>query len=418
MLSKQPKLEGNGKPSPGVDAFATLFVGYRASVKKTITRKDVETFAELSGDYNELHVSDEFAARSEFERLVVHGLLHASLLSNLCGSKLPGQGGLCLSQAFNFTRPVFIGDTVEAVGTVKSIDPVTRVIVIETEILNQHGERVLEGEAKVKILRLATPQSKQPIQRAEAMANLLTGEVALVTGASRGIGRAIAGTLAAHGATVWINYNRSQGAAESLAADIKAMGGTCFTAKADVTHDREVAAMIDAVAQKGGLDILVNNAGPKIVSGSFHDQTWANMQSAFDQVVGGVFRVTKTALPLLTRSKGRMVNVLAAAVLGRTALTWLPYVTAKGALLSFTKNLAQELGPSGVRVNMVSPSMVDTDLVSNVPEKIRQMAVSRTPLRRIATAQDVAGAVLLLVSPYADFVTGDNLLVTGGEVMV
>ena len=87
-------------------------------------------------------------------------------------------------------------------------------------------------------------------------------------------------------------------------------------------------------------------------------------------------------------------------------------------MLSFSKNLAQELGPSGVRVNMVSPSLVDTDLVSNIPEKVRQMTVGRTPLRRLATGEDVAGAVLFLASPYAEFVTGDNMLVTGGEVML
>jgi 3-oxoacyl-[acyl-carrier protein] reductase len=417
MSSEQQKREAAGGMLEGPDGFSALVVGHRVSVKKTITRQDVETFAALSGDYNELHVSDEFAARTEFEQIVVHGLLHASLLSNLCGSQIPGQGGLCLSQAFNFTKPVFIGDTVEAIGTVKSLDPVTRVIGINTEIFNQHGERVLEGEAKVKVLRLSS-RSAKPITRVESMSNLLTGKVALVTGASRGIGRAIAGMLAMHGATVWINYNRSRGAAESAAAEIKQLGGNCLTVKADVTQDDEVVAMFEAIAQKGGLDILINNAGPKIVSGSFEDQSWANMQSAFDQVVGSVFRVTKAALPQLTRSKGRIVNVVAAAVLGRTALTWMPYVTAKGALLSFTKNLAQELGPSGIRVNMVSPSMIDTDLVSDIPAKIRQMAVSRTPLRRIATVDDVAGAVLFLVSPYADFVTGDNLLVTGGEVMV
>ena len=86
--------------------------------------------------------------------------------------------------------------------------------------------------------------------------------------------------------------------------------------------------------------------------------------------------------------------------------------------MGMSKNLAQELGPAGVTVNMVSPTMVDTDLTSNVPDRIRQMMVSRTPLRRMATVDDVAGAVLFLASPYADFVTGDNLLVTGGDVML
>jgi 3-oxoacyl-[acyl-carrier protein] reductase len=110
--------------------------------------------------------------------------------------------------------------------------------------------------------------------------------------------------------------------------------------------------------------------------------------------------------------------VVSSAALGRTAHGWLPYVTAKAALLGMSKNLAQELGPAGVRVNMVSPSLVATDLTADVPDRIRQMMVSRTPLRRLATPQDVAGAVLFLVSPYADFVTGENLLVAGGDVML
>jgi 3-oxoacyl-[acyl-carrier protein] reductase len=399
------------------DSFAALSVGQQASVKKTIRREDVEAFAALSGDYNALHVDDEFAARTEFEQLVVHGFVHASLLSNLCGSKIPGQGGLCLSQAFDFKRPVFIGDTVEAIGTITSLDPHTRVIEIKTEIVNQRGERVLEGEAKVKVLRLSAPQSAKPTQGSSSISDLLTGQVALVTGASRGIGRAIASMLAAHGASVWINYNRSQGAAETAASEIRVAGGTCFTIKADVTREADVNEMLETIARQGGIDILVNNAGPKIQSAAFDEQTWSNMESTFEQIVGGAFRVTQAALPHLRKSKGKIVNVLAAAAFGRTAHNWLPYITAKTALLAFSKNLAQEVGPSGIRVNMVSPSMVDTDLVSDLPEKVRQMALSRTPLRRLATVNDVAGAVLFLVSPYSEFMTGDNLLVTGGEVM-
>jgi 3-oxoacyl-[acyl-carrier protein] reductase len=400
------------------DPFALLEIGSSASIRKTISREDVETFATLSGDYNGLHVDEEFAARTEFEQIVVHGLLHASILSGLFGTKLPGSGALCLSQAFDFTKPVFIGDTVEATGTVLAMDPTTRVIDVRTEILNQKGERVLEGKAKVKVLRLAPRRVANPQKRVSSMANLLTGKVALVTGASRGIGRAIAGTLAAHGATVWINYNRSQRAAEDVASEIKEDGGNCFTVKADVTKTDEVAAMIETAARQNGIDILVNNAGPKIRSGGIEDIEWSDIQAAFEQIVGGAFCVTRAAISHLKERQGCVVNVLAAAMLGRTAHNWLPYVTAKSALLSFSKNLAQELGPSGVRVNMVSPSLVDTDLVSNIPERVRKMTVGSTPLRRLATAEDVAGAVLFFASPYAAFVTGDNMLVTGGEVML
>jgi len=416
--SRETEWERRLGANHGGDPFALLEIGSSASIRKTISREDVDAFAALSGDFNGLHVDEEFAARTEFEQIVVHGLLHASMLSGLFGTKLPGSGALCLSHAFDFTKPVFIGDTVEAVGTVLAMDPVTRVIDVKTEIINQKGERVLDGKAKVKVLRLAPQAAPKQAQRFKPMANLLTGQVALVTGASRGIGRAIADTLAAHGATVWINYNRSQGAAESLAGEIKEQGGSAFTVRADVTKDDEVAAMIETVTRQGGIDILVNNAGPKIHSASFDELGWPDMQAALEQIIGGVFRVTHAALPHLREKQGKIVNVLAAAVLGRTAHNWLPYITAKGALLSFSKNLAQELGPSGVRVNMVSPSLVDTDLMSNIPEKVRQMTVGRTPLRRLATAEDVAGAVLFFTSPYAEFVTGDNMLVTGGEVML
>ncbi len=132
-----------------------MHVGYTDSLSRTITAEDVAAFARLSGDYNALHVDDEFAARTEFEQRVVHGFLHASLLSTLVGMKIPGRGALYLSQTIDFTRPVFIGDTVEARGTIESIDNNTRVIGVRMEIVNQRGECVLRGEARVKVLRLA-----------------------------------------------------------------------------------------------------------------------------------------------------------------------------------------------------------------------------------------------------------------------
>jgi 3-oxoacyl-[acyl-carrier protein] reductase len=411
MEANEPSRDAAG------DSFGRLTVGYTDRVVKTIRREDVDAFAALSGDYNALHVDDEFAARTEFEQRVVHGFLHASLLSTLVGMKIPGPGALYLSQTIDFTRPVFIGDTVTAVGTVTSVDPPTRVVGIRTEIVNQHGQTVLNGEARVKVLRLA-PARVQQHGKASTMSDLLSDRVALVTGASRGIGRSIASMLAAHGAKVWINYNRSEGAAQGLASEIAAAGGRCALVRADVARGDDVAAMLETVQREGDLHILVNNAGPKIHSAAFADVAWSDMQSAFEQIVGSVFRVTQAALPGLHRSKGRIINVLTSAVMGRTAYNWLPYVSAKSALLGLSKNLAQELGPAGIRVNMVSPSLTDTDLVANIPDRIRQGMVSRTPLRRLATVDDVAGAVLFLASPYSDFITGENLLVTGGEVMV
>lgn len=406
MQSAQPELR---------DRLDELRVGQSDSVKRLIVADDVAAFARLSGDYNALHIDEEFAARTEFAERVVHGFLHASLLSTLVGMHLPGRGALYLGQTIEFAGPVFIGDTVEARATIEAIDRETRVVTLRTEIVNQNGTTVLHGKARAKVLRLAPRKAAgEAIPPGGAM---LAGRTALVTGASRGIGRATALLLARQGAHVWLNYHKSESEAERLCGEIAAFGGSSTPVRADVTNDADVDHLLRRIADRGRLDILVNNAGPRIHASPFDKLEWQQMSAAYDRIVGSAFTVIKAALPHLLGSKGTIVNVLSSAALQRTAHNWLAYAAAKAALLAMSKSLAQELGPSGVTVNMVSPSMVDTDLVSETPDRIRQMMIGRTPLRRLATTEDVAGAILLLVSPYARFITGENLLVTGGEIM-
>jgi 3-oxoacyl-[acyl-carrier protein] reductase len=401
-----------------MDRLHELRLGQSETLSRRITAEDVAAFARLSGDYNALHVDDEFAARTEFAQRVVHGFLHASLLSTLIGTRLPGRGALYVSQTIDFTRPVFVGDTVEARVTVERIDPETRLITLRTEIAKADGTRVLSGTALVKVLRLA----EEPLCRTRlapaAEGRLLSGRTALVTGGSRGIGRAIARTFADQGAAVWVNYHRSAAAAEALEREIAGAGGTCRLVRADLGDDGEVHRLASEVAANGRIDVLVHNAGPKIKSVPFSELAWDDLRSAYEDIVGGVFRVTHALLPALRQSRGKVIAVLSSAALGRTAYHWLPYVAAKSALHAMCKNLAQELGPEGITVNMLSPSLVDTDLTANIPDRMRQAMVARTPLRRLATVEDVAGAALLLASPYASFITGENLLVTGGETMI
>lgn len=400
------------------DRLDQLTVGQSEAVSRTISAEDVTAFARLSGDYNALHVDDEFAARTEFGSRVVHGFLHASLLSTLIGMRLPGRGALYLSQSIDFSAPVFIGDTLEARGTIEKISREMRIVDIDTQITNQHGALVLRGKARAKVLRLPEPPVRDRAEPATDPSRLLAGKCVLVTGASRGIGRATALLLAHHGASVWANYLNSQSAAVELRDEIRSAGGACQIVRADVTGPEDIAAMLRQIADAGPLDGLVNNAGPRIHASPFDKLEWADMASAYSGIVGSAFHLTQAALPMLRASQGSIVTVLTSASLQRTAHNWLPYVAAKSALHAMMKNLAQEVGPAGITVNMVSPSLVDTDLVAGTPDRIRQMMIGRTPLRRLATIDDVAGAILLLLSPYARFITGENLLVTGGDIMI
>lgn len=400
------------------DRLDELHVGYSDSVSRTITADDVAAFARLSGDDNAMHADSEFTARTELQQRAPHGFLHASLLSTLIGMKIPGRGALYLSQTIEFSQPVFIGDMIKATGVIEAIDTDTRILTIRTEISNQNGQCVLNGTAQAKVLRVAREEeAMSPNERPQFSSRLLENRTALVTGASRGIGRAIATVLCEYGAHVIVNFRSSERAAASLLHELTERGGSASMIQADVANPLEAARLVEEAGAAHGIDILVNNAGPRIKSGSLATLSWKDMAEANEQILGSVFHVTQAALPALKKSKGNVVNVLSSAALGRTAHNWLPYVAAKAALHAMSKNLAQELGPMGIRVNTISPSLADTDLTSEVPHRVRQMFISRTPLRRLATPDDVAKAVLFLVSPFADFITGDNLLVTGGDVM-
>ena len=147
--------EGKSPATRPMDRLEALAVGQEDDVTRTITAEDVADFARLTGDYNALHVDADYASRTSFRRPVAHGFLHASLLSTLVGMKLPGPGALYLSQSLDFSRPVFVGDTVTVRGRIERIDAETRTVTIRTTISNQRGETVLDGMARVNVMRPA-----------------------------------------------------------------------------------------------------------------------------------------------------------------------------------------------------------------------------------------------------------------------
>jgi 3-oxoacyl-[acyl-carrier protein] reductase len=397
-------------PTKLVADFAGIAVGDEARLVKKILAEDLEAFARLSGDYNPLHMDAEFARRTSFQRRVAHGMLVAGYVSTLVGMHLPGAGALWAQQNFRWRAPVFIGDEISIALRVTHKSEGTRTLTLEVSAVNQHGQTVMEGEGTAMVLE--ERQTNRDLPLAE--------RVALVTGSSRGIGAAVATALAEAGARVVINSVRNEAAAAELRRAIEGCGGHALAVQADVAEPDAVARMVEQARRHFGrpVDVLVNNAGGPVHAKPFLATSWDDLRSHLDVQLRGAFNCCQATLPAMLEAKsGRIVNVGSIYAWNAPPLNLTGYVTAKAALQAFTRALAAEFGPRGVRVNLVSPGMTETDLIGDVPERLRKVQAMQTPLRRLASPEDVARTVLFLCSEAADFITGADIPVCGGVTM-
>jgi 3-oxoacyl-[acyl-carrier protein] reductase len=246
------------------------------------------------------------------------------------------------------------------------------------------------------------------------MNNTLKGKRALVTGASRGIGAAIAKALAAEGASVAIIYERSAEKAAAVVAEIEAGGGTAVAFAANSADPQAVRDAVEqTVAKLGGLDILVNNAGI-VRYGNVADMSLEDIDALLSVNVRGVIVASQAAIPHLPRG-GRIINIGSGlgerVVLGGVAV----YAATKAALRAFTAGLSRELGPKGVTVNNVQPGSTDTDM-NPVDGEGASAQKSLIPLGEFGTPEDIAAAVVFLAGPGAKQITGTDLTVDGGAI--
>ena len=247
---------------------------------------------------------------------------------------------------------------------------------------------------------------------------MLKDKVAMVTGASRGIGAATAKLLAAQGAKVAVNYGKSRERGESVLAEIMAAGGRAILVQADVTDRGQVDSMIGRVeAELGPIDILVNNAAINFATVPFAQYRWEDFERKLTHELMASFNCCQAVLPgMVTRHSGCIVNVSSG--LSRVpGPGFIAHSSAKSALDAFSKSLALELGPQGIRVNVVAPGLVPTDATAHLPKEIHERTKQHTPLRRQASPADIAGAILFYCSDFSGFVTGTYLPVNGGIQM-
>ena len=245
----------------------------------------------------------------------------------------------------------------------------------------------------------------------------LKGKTAVVTGASRGIGRAIALALAKAGANIAVNYTSNSAAAENVVKEIEDLGVSAIAIKADVSKADEVENLVNIVLNKyNSIDILINNAGIT------RDNLIIRMsEEEFDEVINtnlkGAFVCTKAISKVMIKQRsGKIINVSSVVgIIGNAGQS--NYSAAKAGLIGFSKSMARELSKRGITVNAVAPGYIETDMTAAIPEKAKEEFMKNIPLGRAGRPEDIANAILFLSSEYSDYITGQVINIDGGMVM-
>jgi len=352
------------------------------------------------------------------ERVDPAPFLSLSLFSTFVGMCIPGRHATFMDLGCDFFKTPYFGETYELEGAVDfksgSTSTISEVLTIRSKPKGR--ETIAMGKLNAKVNE---PPAKMPsveFLKENALELGLKGKVILITGASRGIGETTAKLFSAHGAKVAVNYFQGSLEANAIVDEILKNKGQAFAVRADVSDRAQVRSMVEAVVKKySRLDVLVNNAVGDAYPVSFQELQWEQVQKDLDIVVKGAFYCCQEALPHMAKNGGgRIINL-------STVFTETPpplqtkYVIAKSALVGLTRSLAVELAASNITVNLVVSSLVETDLSKHVPKMFLERMKNETPMKRHASPEDVAKAVVYLASSLASFTTGQKIMITGGN---
>ncbi len=380
------------------------------SEELALTPELVEGFAQFSGDRNPVHLAADAAREYGFSRPFAHGAILTAVVSRLIGMRVPGPGAVWMNQHMDWLKPVFVGDSVKVEAEIESVSTGAETLMLQLRAANQNGEAVMRGSAQVKLApKLAEKAPKQAEKETRT---------ALVTGGSRGIGAAIARSLAAAGCNVAITYHSNRSAADEVLRDLAQCGVVGQAYQADLLKEGSGADIASrAEHDLGRIDIVAHAATQPLPVCEALETQPALMRDFHRIHVESALELARAAAPgMIKRGFGRLVFLGTSALFGSPPPKMAAYLAAKHSLWGLVRCLAAELGPHQVTANMVSPGLTVTDLTSSIPPRMKEAEARRVPVRRLAMPEDVADAVAFLSSEHSGYINGQNIPVSGGPV--
>jgi 3-oxoacyl-[acyl-carrier protein] reductase len=345
-------------------------------------------------------------------------LLTTCLFSTFVGICIPGKHATFIDFASSFSDPIEYYKKYTFKGQVKFKSQSTQTLVENISIHDAENQEKVTASGKINV-KVNEPPAKMPsieFLKNNALDLNLKNKIVLITGASRGIGETTAKLFSLHGGKIAINYFQSEEEANEIVKEITAGGGEAFAIRADVSDRQQVKQMVSKIRQNyGAIDVLINNAVRDAYPIPFMELSWADIQKDIDVTIKGAFNCCQEVIPLMLENKGGKIINISTIFTKKPPPNQSKYVISKSGLEGLTRSLAMELAANNIQVNMVIPSIVETDLSKGVPKIFMQGTKNDTPMKRNATSIDVAKAVIFLASSLAEFTTGEKIMVTGGN---
>jgi len=391
-----------------------IHIGKKISLTKKINKDLISQFVKLSGDNNPIHVNENYAKKTSYKNIVAHGMLSETFLSTIIGTKLPGKGSLWIEKEVKYIKIVRVNDLITFNAEVTFIDEKSRIAFLSINGINQFGEKVIDSQNKVIISDKCKIISNNQKLKKSNFTNVKKKpkKNVLLLGASGGIGLEITKKLLKSGYTIYCQYHSES---KNLLKLKKKYKNKIFILKLNLNNKKsfkEFLIKIDDI----NFTHLINCIIPKIYNVHFLNIKKNDFEYYFSSLFYNIIEIINKVSKKFIKNKNGNIIDISTIYLKIPEKNLLPYITYKGAMKHFIKSLSIELSGYNIRTNIITAGVTDTQQISNMTKRQKMLISAKTPLKRIATPEDVSNAVKYLVSEESSFVNGADINIDGGLV--